>query len=144
MRSKCCNSEAPSRSWDDNPDDLAGMDQEQNATGVSALKPVTSDEPEGMNRPVASAASYFEGAQGLLDLCSILAGAQGLPVFLPLFMFLSIFLDEGAHGLLGAQGLAAACAMGAPDRLLSAWGIGATMAAASARVGRAWDNLRRE
>ena len=66
------------------------------------------------------------------------------PAFFSMFIFLSIFLDEGAHGLLGAQGLAAACAMGAPDRLLSAWGIGATMAAASARVGRDWDNLRRE
>ncbi|MDE1953509.1 MAG: hypothetical protein KGL51_06850 [Betaproteobacteria bacterium] len=97
-----------------------------------------------MNRPVASAASYFEGAQGLLDLFPILPGAQGLPAFFSMFIFLSIFLDAGAHGLLGAQGLAAACAVGAPDRLLNAWGIGATMAAASARVGRAWDNLRRE
>jgi hypothetical protein len=86
--------------------------------------------------------NYFEGAQGLLDLCSILPGAQGLPAFLS--SFLSIFLDEGAQGLLGAQGLEAAWAAGAPDRLLRAWGMGATIAAASARAGRAWDNLMRD
>jgi hypothetical protein len=90
------------------------------------------------SRPV----NYFEGAQGLLDLCSILPGAQGLPAFLP--SFLSIFLDEGAQGLLGAQGLEAAWAAGAPDMLFSAWGMGATIAAASARAGRAWDSLMRD
>ena len=67
-------------------------------------------------------ASYFEGAQGLLDLCCALPGAQGLPAFLTIFfsIVLFAFLDEGAHGLLGAQGLAAAWATVVAERLLSA------------------------
>jgi hypothetical protein len=65
-----------------------------------------------------SGRNYFEGAQGLLDLCWVLLGAQGLPAFFSIF--LSDFLDEGAQGLLGAQGLAAAWATVVTERLLSA------------------------